>query len=125
MYFFLWVMPFNNKSLFYHLFITYYQTLCPKLLATNCHPFVRNACFIFIFTLIKRFICSLKNCIMELTFKITVKRLIIAILLIALSAYFLYLSSESISGWFYSGIFFLMAITSLVNKEGIVKFGTT
>lgn len=62
---------------------------------------------------------------MELTFKITVKRLIIAILLIALSAYFLYLSSESISGWFYSGIFFLMAITSLVNKEGIVKFGTT
>ncbi len=62
---------------------------------------------------------------MELTFKITLTRLILAILLIAAAIYMHYLSGGNVSGWFYSGIIFLMAITSLVNKEGIVKFGTT
>lgn len=62
---------------------------------------------------------------METKKKISIARIIVALLMVALGIYFLNLTEGVISGWFFSVIFFLMAITSIVNQEGIVKFGTT
>lgn len=62
---------------------------------------------------------------MKTKHKISIARIVVALLMVALGIYFLDLTEGLISGWFYAVTFSLMAITSLLNHEDIVKFGTT